>query len=652
MNFFERQAAARSASRRLIFLFVLAVVAIVVAVNAGVLLGLGIAAPAETLQQQGLAAFAAERGGVMLLATLITIGIVVVATMSRIASLRSGGEAVARQLGGTPVPAETRDPQLRRLRNVVEEIAIASSVPVPDIYVLEHEGGINAFAAGYSTSDAAIAVTRGALERLNRDELQGVIAHEFSHVLNGDMRLNIRLMGVLFGILVLGIIGRKVLEHSRGGRDSKGAAAILMIALAVMIVGYVGLFFGRLIKAGLSRQREYLADASAVQFTRQTDGIAGALKKIAGLPSGSKLAAAETEEVSHMLFGDGVGYSSLFATHPPLLQRIQALDKSFKPEQLGELAKRWSKSPPRGLDEDLALGLTEERRAGGAVLPARRAELAVEPEGVSAQVGQPASDDFRRAGAIAAALPAALRDAAQRPSDAMGVVLALLLDAGDAVRARQLADIAQRLGQAEADAALLNFRPVAELHPLLRLPLAAVAFPLLRRRPRPELELFLQTCESLIHSDGQIGLFEYCLARMLRRQVIEALDPSKYRASGRRKLAQCRAELVDLFAVLAQHGHEDAAGAQRAFQAGLAQVLPGASANYAPPADWVAALDRALPALDAVDPLGKQLLVEGLVAATSHDGRVAVAEAELLRVVCSSLHCPLPPMLEHAAAGG
>jgi len=651
MNFFERQQAARSASRRLILLFVLAVVAIVVAVNAAVLVGLGFAAPDETLQVQGFAAFAQQRTGVLLAATLVTIAIVAIASMTRIASLRSGGESVARQLGGTPVPEDTRDPQLRRLRNVVEEIAIASAVPVPDIYVLEHEAGINAFAAGYSPSDAAIAVTRGALERLNRDELQGVIAHEFSHVLNGDMRLNIRLMGVLFGILVLGIIGRKVLEHSRGGRDSKGAAAVLMIALAVMIVGYVGLFFGRLIKAGLSRQREYLADASAVQFTRQTAGIAGALKKIGGLPSGSKLEAAETEEVSHMLFGDGIGYSSLFATHPPLLQRIQALDKSFKPEQLGELAKRWSKAPPRGLDEDLALGLTEDRRAAnGPPLPQRRAELSVEPEEVADQVGAPASDDFRRAGAIGAAVPAALREAAQRPSEAMGLVLALLLDADEGIRGRQLAEIARGFDQATADAALLNHLPVSQLHPMLRLPLASLAYPLLRRRPRPELERFLALCETLIHIDGQIGLFEYCLARMLRRQLVEALDPSKYRASGKRKLAQCRAELVDLFAVLAQHGHEDAAGAQRAFQAGLSHVPSVASASYAPPRDWVAALDRALPALDAVDATGKQLLVEGLVAAISHDGRVAVAEAELLRVVCASLHCPLPTMLEHAAA--
>lgn len=350
-----------------------------------------------------------------------------------------------------------------------------------------------------------------------------------------------------------------------------------------------------------------------------------------------------------MLFGDGVGYSSLFATHPPLLERIKALDKSFNPAQLGELAKRWARQLPRGLDEDMALGLSEAGRGAGARLPGTGAELALQPEAVAAQVGTPASDDFRRAGAIGVALPEALRVAAQRPSEAMGVVLALLLDAEATLRAQQLAAIAQDLDPASAEQAASHHAAVSGLHPMLRLPLAALAFPLLRRRPRPELERFVQTCERLVHLDGQIGLFEYCLARLLRRQVIESLDPSRHRGGGRRKLAQCQAELADLFAVLAQHGHESEAAARRAFNAGLAQVLPNTTLAYAPPRDWVAALDRALPPLDAVDPLGKQLLVEGLVAAISQDGRVAVAEAELLRVVCSALHCPLPPMLEEAA---
>ena len=650
MNFFEAQAQARKASRRLVWLFALAVVVIVVAIDLAVVFGLGLTGRfnlddvergATTLSSDGLI-------GIVAITTLVTLAIIGISSLVRISSLRSGGSAVARSMGGTPVTADTRDPKLRRLRNVVEEIAIASSVPVPEIYVLDQEEGINAFAAGYTTNDAVVAVTRGALERLNRDELQGVIAHEFSHVLNGDMRLNIRLMGLLFGILVLGIVGRKVLENARGGRDSKGLGAILLVALAIMIVGYIGVFFGRMIKAGVSRSREYLADASAVQFTRQTVGIAGALKKIGGLPSGSKLVAADTEEVSHMLFGDGVGFSSWFATHPPLTDRIKALDKSFKPEELGDLAQRWAQHAPSAAEEDLALGFAPDgtRLGGGANLPAARAEISLDPGHVADQIGTPAADDYRRAGVISEAIPDALREATQRQDQAMAVVLALLLDGDNAIRARQLSEIATRIDDDSSDAVLRLYTATSALHPMLRLPLASLAFPALRRRPRPELQRFLACVDVLIHIDGQIGLFEYCLATLLKRQTIEALDPSHHHPTGRRKLVELQSELGALFSIVAQHGHEDTVAAQRAFIAGLSLVLPQDTLRYSPPPNWVGALDTALPRLDALGSKGKEVLVEGLVAAISQDGRVSLAEAELLRTICASLHCPLPPMLE------
>lgn len=634
MNFFEHQAVARRNSRRLIVLFALAVVGIVLAVDLALLAGLGGiggAAPAQLV-------------GVLVFASIATVAVIGLASLYRVSSLRGGGGEVARELGATPVAEDTSDFQYRRLRNVVEEIAIASGVPVPEIYVLEHEAGINAFAAGYTPADAAVTVTRGALERLNRDELQGVIAHEFSHVLNGDMRLNIRLMGVLFGILVLAIIGRKVLVLTPRGRNSKGAAPVLVTALALMVVGYIGLFFGRLIKAGVSRQREYLADASAVQFTRQTRGIAGALKKIGGLAAGSQLSnKGKTEEVAHMLFGDGVGYSALFATHPPLLRRIQALEPSFSADGLEQLAARWAGAPPSGIEEDRALGLD----AGIAPLPQQREELAVLPAAVVAQVGTPQADDYRRAGAIVEAIPAPLRAAARQLDQAMPLVLGLLIRGTDGdVHARQRAAIVARQGEAIADAAFGYAHASDALHPMLRLPLAALAFPLLRRRPRPELETFADSVQALVHADGRVELSEYCLAQLIRSQVLEALDPAGNWKPGRHKLVDLRVAVGTLFSLLAQAGHDDAAAAQRAFHTGIERTLAHQQLDYAPPAAGVVALDAIWPTLDALDPTAKALLVEGLVACVSTDGRVAVAEAELLRTVCGVLHCPLPPMLE------
>ena len=645
MNFFERQDQARRQSRRLIVLFALAVAGIVLAVDLVFLLVFGGLGREETPR--------ASLAVGLVLSTLLSLGIIGVASLYRMASLRSGGAAVATQLGGTPVPEDSRDFHYRRLRNVVEEIAIASGVPVPQIFVLEQEAGINAFAAGYSPDDAAVAVTRGALDRLNRDELQGVIAHEFSHILNGDMRLNIRLMGVLFGILVLAVIGRKVLQHGRGGRSSRGAAGVLLAALGLVVVGYIGLFFGRLIKAGVSRQREFLADASAVQFTRQTRGLAGALKKIGGLEEGSRLASHDTEEVAHMLFGDGIGYSRLFATHPPLLARIQALEPGFKPQALEDLAARWQMHPPSGLDEDIALGLVgpdgARPPAAGTPppLPDDAARVEVTPPAVVAQVAHPAGDDYQHAGRLLQALPETLRDAAQEREEALPLLLGLLLAPPGEVRDRQMFELAARHDERLSRQAVDYADRLVELPRSLQLPLAAMAMPALRKRPRPELERFMDTCFALSHADGRIDLFEYCLGRLLRIQVFGALEPARAWVPGKRRLMSVTAPALDLLSVLAQAGHADEVEARRAFLAGVHRAFPRLDAPYRPPRDWQRALDEAWPVLDQVEPLGKELLLEALVAAAGHDGRINIAEAELLRAICASLHCPLPPLLEH-----
>ena len=633
MNFFERQDIVRRQSKRLVLLFLLAVLAIVGAID--LLLVIAFSGFGE----------GHNPAGALLLATVLTVAVITCASMFRMASLRKGGAAVAHELGATPVPESTNDPQLRRLRNVVEEIAIASSVPVPQIFVLDEEDAINAFAAGYSPSDAAITVTRGALNVLNRDELQGVIAHEFSHVLNGDMRLNIRLIGLLFGILVLALIGRKILENGRF--RGKGAAGIFGVALGLLVIGYIGLFFGRLIKAGVSRQREYLADASAVQFTRQTRGIAGALKKVAGLAAGSKLATGDAEEVSHMLFGDGIGYSALMATHPPLIKRIQALEPGFKDQALAELSARWQMKPPVGMDEDFALGLVGDN-AGA--LPRVHSDVGITPPAVVAQVGAPQSQDYQLAGDLSEAIPELLHAAVRQHDQVMPLMFGLLISSDPDVRKKQQFELKARMGEAVALAAVGFAEQTHDLHPMLRLPLAALAFPLLRRRPRPELQQFMDSIYSLVHADGQVDLFEYCLGCLLRTQVSEALDPSSAWKPGSRRLADVAPQAVILFAVIAEAGHAHPGEALRAYLAGLSHVFPRLNASYAPPADLSAALDEVWPVLDLLEPYGKELLIEGLVAAVSSDGRIAVAEAELLRTVCACLHCPLPPLLEPAKA--
>ncbi|MDR2013802.1 MAG: M48 family metallopeptidase [Rhodanobacter sp.] len=656
MNFFAQQERARSQTRRMLVLFVLAVICIVAAVDLVVAFAMGVMG---RNRQDVYHAASLSQTSVLIVTSLIVLGVIGFSMLYKISTLRGGGGVVARQLGATLIdphdPAVATHFAYKRLRTVIEEIAIASGVPVPEIYVLENESAINAFASGYTPSDAAITVTQGCLDKLTRDELQGVIAHEFSHVLNGDMRLNIRLMGVLFGILAIAVIGGNMLQWSGRDRNNRDSNGQVLIGIALVAVGWIGLFFGRLIKAGVSRQREYLADASAVQFTRQSQGIAGALKKIAGLAEGSQLQTPNREEASHMFFGDGIGYSALFATHPPLHKRILAIDPRFNPRELQDIAKAWS-APVPAMDAEgaevsisgFAPATTTARSHAPAPsnpLPRADASIALTPKNMAIQVAHPDSDDYRAANAIHATIDDALRACAYSAERAPHVVLALALDADSEVRAGQLRLIEQYFGAATRASMQEIAADIARLHPLQRLPLAQLAFPALRRRTREEWQTFATVLRQLVQTDGRIQLEKYCLATLVRLQMIEAFEPAKTNAAGNGKLPDCAAEVADVIAIVARYGSDDVSEATRAFQLGMNEVLPNAKANYAPPEDFVRALDRALPKLDRLMPAGKELLVCGLTRAIAADGVVTVSEAELLRTVCAALHCPLPPQI-------
>ena len=643
MDFFQQQAKVRSHSRGLLLLFLLAVLGIVGAIDLVVLAALGFSR--HTPQAQPLAVLPILTG-----TSLAVLAVIVLSTLYRIAALSGGGATVAKELGATLVSPDTQDPAQRRLRNVVEEIAIASGVAVPQIFLLEQESGINAFAAGYSPSDAVVTVTRGALDKLSRDELQGVIAHEFSHILNGDMRLNIRLMGLLFGILVLGIIGGKVLQY--GPSDRKGGGAILAIALGLFAIGYIGVFFGRLIKAGVSRQREYLADASAVQFTRQTEGIAGALKKVAGISGGSKLNNTHGEEVAHMLFGDGIGYSALFATHPPLLKRIKTLDPNFNPLQLAELGKTWNEPGYAPEDEERPM-MSDFAGGGSALAPRGGPAAAMAPAALIASVAQPQAAHYDCAAALRRALPPDLLEAAHDSERAIDLVFALLLEpVAGPVQAAQLQAIDKDFGAAHGAATAALLPALADLAPAQRLPLAAIAIPSLRQQSREQLMQLMKTVIALIYADGRVAVFEYCLGRVLRVHLAEVLNPAQAGAIGRRKLEDCGEEIRCLLSVVAGFGQDDQASAQRAFLAGVQRlplrqtlVYEGVSLE-----SWTSALDLALRKLDELEPPAKSLLLEALGANIAADGKTTLEEAELLRAVCAALHCPLPPMLQMEAA--
>lgn len=633
VDFFARQHSARGTTAKLVALFVLAVLAIVVVINVVVVL-------AVHTQTTG------DLTAAITTATILTLLVIAGGSFAKMASLRSGGSAVARSLGAVPVDPTTSDPQLRRFVNVVEEMSIASGVPMPRLFVLQREDAINAFAAGFTPADAAVTVTQGALQRLNRDELQGVIGHEFSHILNGDMRMNIRLIGLLYGILLLGLIGLRTLQFGGGNRrDNKGGAPILVIALALLVLGFVGQFFAGLIKAAVSRQREWLADASSVQFTRQPSGLVGALKKIAGLPAGSALHdTAGERQVSHMLFGEGRrSLSQLWATHPPLVARIQALEPDFRADDIAQLEQAYRASPPNGLAEDAELGLVS---GGPAVASSAAASepTHITPDHIAARVGTFTPEDLLRGQALSSQLNPQLHRLAGQPATAVALVFALLLNPEPDVRRRQLALVAEHVAPQDAAAAESMYAQIAAVPALLRLPLADLALPALTARPRPELDAVVAALYDLALADQSLSVFEYCLTRLVSSYVRDTVTPARRGRPGHTAVGQVQDAAATLLAVVAQTGNDSVEGAQRAYSAGLA-ALGVAPRPYQPPSDFAAALDAVWAALDGLDPRHKRPLVTALATAIADDGVLAVAEAELLRTACGLLHCPLPALL-------
>ncbi len=645
MNFFDAQDNARRTTRRLIVVYVLATAIIVAGISLIVAFALWNLTGVST---GNVDLFLDQQKGIIAAAAVVTTLVIIGATLYKAALLSTGGGRVARDLGGTLVPPDVQDPLRRRLRNVVEEMAIASGVPVPEIYVLEGESAINAFAAGFSPGDAAIAVTRGTLELLDRDELQGVVAHEFSHILNGDMRLNIRLMGVLFGIMVIGLLGRLILRGSHrvsfsSRNRGKGAPAVFLIGIGMFVLGYIGVFFARLIKSSVSRQREFLADASAVQFTRQTTGIANALKKIGGYQLGSVITSTDPEEVGHMLFGAGQRLRGAFATHPPLADRIRALDPSFKegdypavdPRQRNRVTE--ASGPLAGAD-----GLTRAFAETG-----RQYEV----EDIVDSIGDPEDEHVLYAAGIRRSIPADLYDAAHSPELALLLAVAMILSPIERDRERQLVICRERLGNERTTIVERLHASLVEVGPEFRLPLLEISFPALKNRPAQHIAFLVELLSRLIDVDGEFDLFEFCYLRILTTNLGQAVSPSRppRRLANRPPKREIREAAINLLRVVAHHSHSADGAREKAYQAGR-DTLPAWAAGYdaaIPGGRPVEQLNHSLDALTYLNDSGRRTLMRAVSAVVMEDQILNIHEAALVRAVCATLDLPLPPILVH-----
>jgi len=625
VNFFEHQDRARRQTRWLVIAFGLAALGVIIAIDLLVYL----------FFSEGGQRSLAETVPMLTFSSLGAAGLISVSSLYRTVSLRGGGAKVALEMGGVPVGADERDPLRRRLRNVVEEISLASGVPVPDIYVLEQEAGINAFAAGFTPATAAVAVTRGTLEKLSREELQGVIAHEFSHILNGDMRLNIRMIGMLFGIMVIALIGRQIYYsglHSRRFRSSgkDDGVGFVAIGLAVMAVGYIGMFLTRWIKAGISRKREYLADASAVQFTRNPEGIGGALKRIA-IDDVGVVMDAEVEEFSHMMFGTK-SLTQMFATHPPILDRIQRVEPGFREEELEQLRENLQRkraSIDKASEEEMARERNTEGGAGG-----------FDFGNIVEKIGNPTQNQLFLAAVIAASISEDLHSAARSTEWAREVVFLLLLHDDKEMREQQKLTIAKNMGGQSLQHVEHLETMAGGLLKAHRLPLAEIAFPALKRRPPEDIEKLKKTINALIQADGSVDVFEYALAKMLQQFLNETLNPAKEPLHGKKTLQDMKVETSLLLNAVATLGHQDSVSIKEAVVAGSGVL--GIETLDSSDENWKKNLDSVLPKLDRLNPKAKEKLVSALIKTVMHDHEVTNEEAEILRVICSCIHVPLP----------
>lgn len=663
MDFFEAQARAKKRTGRLIVLFGLAVIGTVLAMYAAAVLivlqsGAGESPELHAMGFGGPGGFPWWDGRLFAAVSGVTLAIIGAASLYKWYEYSSGGHVVAEALGARLVDGGTTDLAERRLANVVEEMAIASGVPVPAVYVMDDEPGINAFAAGLTTSDAVVAVTRGTLEKLSRDELQGVIGHEFSHILNGDMRLNMRLTALMFGILMLGIIGRTIVRgsaHVRTRRSrGKGGGGIVLAGLALMIVGYVGYFFGRLVQAAVSRQREFLADASAVQFTRNPGGISGALKKIGGYALGSTLISSRSAEVRHFFFAQGFrsGITGLWSTHPPLPERIRAIDpqfdgQMFEPPEVVDVATESFQTAGFSRGTRLAPAEAAHRAfaAPADVPPATPppAPIAYKPATAIASIGTLAPEQIERAQRLLDEVPERLREATRSKDEAAAVVFALLFDDDPAVRARQRNVVVSRsapgaLGTLEA------LEPVVRaLGAEQRLPVLQLTLPALRQIPPGELASFLDVLDELVHADDKVSPFEFALQKLLVRTLELSHSPGAAVAQYH-SMVFVADEISIVLSALARAASRDMNFAPQAFRAGAAQLrLVEDRLRFRADCDFVL-LDRALDKLARASLPIKQATITGAAHVVNADGRVEIAEVELLRAVSAALDCPMPPV--------
>ncbi len=688
MDFFDQEAHARKQTRRLIWLFGLAVLVVVTLTNLALaviihafqhplfsgswwnpfiflitlldLCGEAVVFPMDFLKS-------IWNPYLFCWVTLISLTSVTLGSLYKIRLLSAGGSAVAELLGGRCVEPNTADPDEQRLRNVVEEMAIASGTPVPEIYALDNERGINAFSAGHTRDDVAIGITHGCLKLLTRDELQGVIAHEFSHILNGDTRLNLRLMGLMHGLFWPTPVGRILVRGTPQARDPDESIfdddtipfflPTAPIGVLFLIVGSISSPFVRLIKSVICRKRECLADATAVQFTRNPAGIAGALKKIGGLYKQGRLDTPHAETASHLYFANST-FDSLFdfqSTHPPLAKRVLAIDPTFD----GQFPKVKTLPPnqferDQAYEQSVARFIAVNQKSPDAVTtgidrlirnPAKASSL---PVAVVTEIDRLTAEKIKAVAAMRFNLPPEVKQALRKPAGAAGLVYSLLLSEDESVRGRQMEILRTNIEPVLFTQATALASQIQALGVRYKLTLAELAVPALRQHSLDEYTAFTETVRKLVECDGAIELFEYALMKMVARQLQGYFEGPDLDQARYGRIRDVLPECTLLLSALAHMGQENEPEARIAFANGK-EFLDASEAQiqFIPRSEWdLDKVDAALARLAKCPTDVQRNLLLACGKTVAADGHVTGREAELLRAIADSLNCPMPPFVD------
>lgn len=623
MNFFENQDKARQNTQQLLGLFAIAISIMIVAIYIAVVPLLTIfsfndyAASISIVWWQPTLFFRVS---------LITIGFITLASCYKMISLRQGGCAIAEELGGRLLLTKTDNEEEQQLLNIVEEMAIASGIPIPKVYLLDREPSINAFAAGFSLNDAVIGVTRGCIEKLNRDELQAVIAHEFSHILNGDIRLNSWLISLLHGVLLIFMTGRAISHiHFNGEED----CSLWPIGLILMAIGGIGLLCGRLIKAAVSRQREFLADASAVQFTRNPNAISGALQKLEQMDS--RLLTPKAEFVSHIFFGNAVKIhflSEKFATHPPLPERIRRVG--------GIKVKNISNSSRNIVNSSSVMGFA------GSNSPT------VTPEKVVATVGKVTPKQFDLTQQLLAELPESLRLGIRETQTAQAILYALFLEEQNSqIKEKQLSWLNQVQPEELVNSSVKFNEEIAQLDSNIYLPLVDLTIPALRQLPLKECQRVCKCTQGLIAAKKQASVRDFVLRLILWHRLQPVIQPDCNIAVKFNSIEEIWSDCLIVLSALAQIGENNPSSAAYAFSSGIFQLRGATQLQkpFAPLKCNFSQLKKSIENLRQTTPKLKQAVVEACAHTVLIDNKITHQEKDLLRAIAMTLDCPIPPFL-------